>query len=58
MAFQEALILIINKSKTSQTIDKHDSESSFITEGLKYLFDCFNRVEEEKLQYSKVKNNF
>jgi len=59
MAIQEALSLVVNKSKLSQANDKQEYiENSFTAAGLKYLFDCYDRIEEEKRQYPKVKNIF
>lgn len=55
MAIEEALSLIINKSKASKINDK--IENSPTAAGLKYLFDVYSRVEEEKRQYPKVNNN-
>ncbi|XP_025203698.1 ubiquitin conjugation factor E4 B isoform X1 [Melanaphis sacchari] len=59
MAIQEALSLVGKKSKLSQINDKLDKfvvdyyENSHTAAGLKYLFDCYDRIEEEKRQYPK-----
>jgi len=59
MAIQEALSLVVNKFKRSQANDKQEYiENSYTAAGLKYLFDCYDRIEEEKRQYPKVKNIF
>jgi len=61
MAIQEVLILLKKNSKISQINDKLEYfavdffEASYTAGGLKYLFDCYDRVEEEKRQYPKVK---
>jgi len=57
MAIHEALSLIVNKSKLEQT-DKQEYTESFTVAGIQYLFDCYDRVEEEKRQYPKVKKKF
>lgn len=48
MAFQEALVLTIQNDKNGES---HKSSTSV---ALKYLFDCFNRVDIEERQYPKV----
>lgn len=54
MAIQEALSLVVNKFKRSQANDKQEYiENSYTAAGLKYLFDCYDRIEEEKRQYPK-----
>jgi len=57
MAIEEALGLIVNDSEIPQAMDKQEfTENFFTAAGLKYLFDCYDRIEEEKRQYPKVKN--
>jgi len=51
MAIQEAIQIIIKKVKLTETTDQ-------IEVPLKYLFDCYKRVEIEILQYPKVRNKF
>lgn len=58
MAIQEALIIVTNKSRVDHADKKEDSDYLIIASGLQYLFDCYDRVEEEQRQYPKVKNIF
>jgi len=64
MAIQEAIAILLTKCKINQPNDKYNVfvvdyfEISYTAAGLKYLFDCYDRVEEEKRQYPKVKNIF
>lgn len=64
MAIQEAIAILGKKCKIPQPHDKYNVfvvdyfEISYTAAGLKYLFDCYDRVEEEKRQYPKVKNIF
>lgn len=54
MAFQEALDLILEHYKPlPENINL--IEMSPTTAALKYLFDCYNRIEVEERQYPKVK---
>lgn len=53
MAFQEALSLIIKKDKLNDRSEQIIKSSTSVA--LKYLFDCFNRVDIEERQYPKVK---
>lgn len=56
MCIQEALSKIMIKyklhKKSDPAIDKSPTSG-----GLKYLFDCYNRVQVEEHQYPKVKKN-
>jgi len=53
MAIQEALSIVIKKDKLTLKCD-HVEKSSTST-ALKYLFDCYSRIEVEEHQYPKVK---
>lgn len=53
MVFQEALSLIIRKDKLSENNVQLVKSSAPIA--LKYVFDCFDRVDVEERQYPKVK---
>lgn len=54
MAFHEALDLIIEHHKPLLA-NKKLIEVSPIIKCLKYVFDCYNRIEVEERQYPKVK---
>ncbi|XP_022173840.1 ubiquitin conjugation factor E4 B [Myzus persicae] len=56
MAIQEALIIVTNKSRVDHADKKEDSDYLIIASGLQYLFDCYDRVEEEQRQYPKRSN--
>lgn len=61
MAIQEAIAVLGMKCKILQPNDRYTVfdvdhfEISYTATGLKYLFDCYDRIEEEKRQYPKVK---
>lgn len=52
MAFQEALNIIVKKDKLNEKSEQIIKSSTSVA--LKYLFDCFNRVDNEERQYPKV----
>lgn len=51
MCIQEALSIVMKKFD-KMNLNIEESPTSM---GLKYLFDCYNRIEEEERQYPKVK---
>lgn len=53
MAIQEALSIVVKKDDLSADNEQIEKSSTLIA--LKYLFDCYSRVEEEERQYPKVK---
>ncbi|CAH1738574.1 unnamed protein product [Aphis gossypii] len=59
MAIQEAIAVLGMKCKILQPNDRYTVfdvdhfEISYTATGLKYLFDCYDRIEEEKRQYPK-----
>lgn len=55
MAIQEALSLIAKKSELSQKDKQEFTDNSFTAEGLQYLFKCYDRIEDEKRLYPRVK---
>lgn len=52
MAFHEALSLTIRKDKLNEKNEQIVKSSTSIA--LKYVFDCYNRVDIEERQYPKV----
>lgn len=52
MAFHEIFSLIIKKDKLNDKNEQIVKSSTSVA--LKYLFDCFNRVDIEERQYPKV----
>lgn len=52
MAMHEAISIIMKNNKLAEI------HKSFTLIPLKYLFDCYNRVEVEERQYTKVKKCF
>ncbi|XP_015363306.1 PREDICTED: ubiquitin conjugation factor E4 B [Diuraphis noxia] len=53
MAIQEALSLIAKKTELSLKDKQEYTDNSLTAAGLQYLFDCYDRIEEEKRQYPK-----
>lgn len=53
MAIQEALSIVVKKDDLSADNEQIEKSSTLIA--LKYLFDCYSRVEEEERQYPKVR---
>lgn len=54
MAIEEVIYILIEKNKVNKKNEpvKHSNTSI----ALKYLFDCYNRIEVEERQYPKVKD--
>lgn len=53
MAIQEALCIVMYKDKFNENNEKIEKSSTSVA--LKYLFDCYNRIEVEERQYPKVR---
>jgi len=58
MAIQEALSLIAKKSELSQKDKQEYTDNSVTAAGLRYLFECYDRIEDEKRQCPRVKYIF
>lgn len=53
MAIQEALSIVIKKNKLAVEYGNGYKTSTYTA--LKYLFDCYSRIEVEEHQYPKVR---
>jgi len=54
MAIEEAIYILIEKDKLNKKSESVKHLNTSIA--LKYLFDCYNRVEVEEREYPKVKS--
>lgn len=52
MAIQEATSILMKKSKVAE--ENVQTNKSYTSIALKYIFDCYNRVEIEERQCTKV----
>lgn len=52
MVIQEVISIIMKKSKLAEK--NVPTNKSFTSIALKYLFDCYSRIEIEERQYTKV----